>query len=233
MGAPTGLFVEGFDGDDAHLAVDDGRCNFEGSQQVGPAAEFGFREIAGVERMGAGENGVYFGFEFGAEGRGEAFPFEVDAGVVDVDLRAGDPGVVIAEGERVQDVKHGVIAGEGETAGAADGKLDGLADGEFRVGGKMPEDVIGVRVDGGNGESRTAWQRKGTVVARLAATAGIETGLVEGYRVRTDRDYGSLRGQAMIVVPVETAGGRNHRKLMIFWPSWCAFLRSTPCGASS
>ena len=85
---------------------------------------------AGLDGRGTRRQG-----DIRAQGRREAFPFEVDAGVVNVDLGAGDPGVVIARGERVQHMKNGVIAGQGEATRAVDGELDALADREFRVGG--------------------------------------------------------------------------------------------------
>lgn len=107
-------------------------------RRSGRGGEFRFREIVGAEGVGTGEESIHFGFEFGAEGRGEAFPFEIDAGVVDVDLRSGDQCVVIAEGERVEDVEHGVIAGQGETARGVDGEVDGLVDREFGVGVNVP-----------------------------------------------------------------------------------------------
>ncbi len=96
MGAAAGLFIEGFDGDDADLAVDDGRRDFEGAEEIRPGAELGFGKIPGVEGMGATEDRVHFGFEFGADGGGEPFPLKVDAGVGHVDLGASDPGVVVA-----------------------------------------------------------------------------------------------------------------------------------------
>lgn len=96
VGASAGLLVEGFDGDGAGLTVNDGRRDFERSQQLGAGAEFGCGEVVVVERMSVSEHGVDVSFELRAKAPRETFPFEVDTGVVQVDLRAGDLRFVVA-----------------------------------------------------------------------------------------------------------------------------------------
>jgi hypothetical protein len=202
VGAAAGLFIEGFNGDDADLAVDDGGRDFEGAEEIRAGAELSFGEIPDVERVGAVENGVDFGFEFGADDRGKPFPFEVDAGVRDVDLSAGDPGVVIAEGDGVEDVEDGVIAGESLTARDVEAEGDGEAGGEFGVSREMPEDAVRVRLYLGDGESDAAGEGERAVVAGLPAATGVEAGLVKGDGVFADGEDGGRGFVAMVVEPV-------------------------------
>ena len=210
MGATAGLFVKGLDGDDADLTVDDGRGDFEGPEEIGVGVELGFREEAGTEGMVAGQDGVDLGFECGAEGRGEAFPLEVDAGVGDVDLGAGDPGAVVLEGDGIENVEDGVIAGEGLAAGGVDAKSDGEAGGERGVGGVMPKDVAGIGEDLGDGEDYAVRKRQGAMVAGLAAAAGVEAGLVEGDGIFAHGEDGGGSFVAMVVEPVQAPRGGEH-----------------------
>ena len=202
VSAAAGLFIEGLDGDDADLTVDDGGRDFEGAEEIGTGAELRFGKVPGVEGMGATEDRVHFGFEFGADGGGKPFPFEVDAGVGHVDLGARDPGVVVAQGNGVENVEDCVIAGEGLAAGDVKAEGDGEAGGEFGVSREMPEDTVRVRLNVGDEEDDAAGEGERAVVAGLAAAAGVETGLVEGDGIFAHREDGGRGFVAMVVEPV-------------------------------
>lgn len=186
MGSAAGLFVEGFDGDYADVAVDDGGRDLEGSEKIGAGMELGLGKIAGVEGMGPCKYGVDFGLQFGADGRGEPFPLEVDAGVGDFDLGSGDPGAVVAQGDGVEHVEHGVVAGQGLAACGVQAEGDGEAGGEFRVGQDVPEDSFGIGLDEGDRQDGAAREGERSVVAGLTASAGVEAGLVESDGVFAD-----------------------------------------------
>lgn len=131
---------------DADAAVFDGGFDVERAAKFGAGVVFGFADVARQEVASGGDSGVCLCFHFRGEGRGEVFQPEIDAGVVDADLGAGDPTVVVVNGGGVQDVEDGVVGGKRLAAGGVDAELDGCAGGEIgRRGGAgvVPEDTGG------------------------------------------------------------------------------------------
>src|SRR5690242_18646750 len=100
--------------------------------------------------MSLSGHGIDLRFQLGAQRSGVAVQLEVDARIIGRDLHAGDPSVIVAECDGVEDVQHRVIAREREAPLVVDAEPRSLAYevDTRRAPDRMPDDLVRVRVYG-------------------------------------------------------------------------------------
>lgn len=84
------------------------------------------------------QHSVNFSLQVNSQGSAEIFQFEIDPGIVFIDLHAGDPAIVIMQCNGVEDVQDSVIAHQGQPPGLVENQQCLLADeiwGQIRFAG--------------------------------------------------------------------------------------------------
>ena len=201
MCAAAGLGIESNDLHHTYLPICNRRLGLKRSEQILPLKEFCLRDVICCYSMILLQHSVNFSLQVNSQGSAEIFQFEIDPGIVFIDLHAGDPAIVIMQCNGVEDVQDSVIAHQGQPPGFVENQPCLLANeiwGRIRFAG-VPQDIFRICMDGNHFQSFPALESDYPLIRWLSAPTGVKAGLIQRNLVFLDGKDCGFRFEAMII----------------------------------
>ena len=114
MSSATRLRIKPLNLHDPDLPAGDRRPGVQRPEQVVALAELLLGQIVRFQNQVASKDGIDLALQLSTQRSGETVQLEVDPGVIHRNLHSSDSSAVVCQGNRVQDMEHGMVTRESE-----------------------------------------------------------------------------------------------------------------------